>query len=160
MLICGTLKQSYWSQEFDCEFCARGAAISFPKFLTIYRIMRPNTPHLVVTPEHAICHGGHFYAMSTIRDTCFGIYHTFIGGALLTNTEYSLHAQQMLTRMLFFIRDSFVDRDEEVLDGAEGGNPAQYRSSTSSNMFKISKKCIFPIPQHFMGSWTSSLWRF
>ena len=125
--------------------------------------MRPNTPHLVVTPEHAICQGGHFYATSTIRDTCFGIYHTFIGGLLLTNTEYSFHAQQMLTRMLFFIRDSFVGQDEEVLDGIEDGNPAQCQSNIGSNplfVLKISKKCIFRIPHHFMESSTSSLWRF
>lgn len=86
--------------------------------------MRPNTPHLVITPEHAICHGGHFYAMSTIRDTCFGIYHTFVGGTSLTNTEYSLHAQQMLTRMLFFIHNSFVHKGSADGGAFADGNPA------------------------------------
>jgi hypothetical protein len=125
--------------------------------------MRPNTPHLVITPEHAICHGGHFYAMLTIRDTCFGIYHTFIGGSTLTNTEYSLHASQMLTRMLFFIHDSFVNQGCEVEGGLGDGNLAQYPSSSYSNFFftfKIQTKCIFPIPRRFMVSWIYSLSQF
>ena len=84
--------------------------------------MRLNTPHLVVTPEHAICHGGHFYAMSTIRDTCFRIYHMFVGGSALTNTEYSLHAHQMLTCMLFYIHNSFVHQGYAAGTLADG-NP-------------------------------------
>ncbi|KAF8220480.1 hypothetical protein L208DRAFT_1202251, partial [Tricholoma matsutake] len=39
-------------------------------------LMQPN-PHFVVTPESAICHGSHFYAVSTIQDTVFGLYHMF-----------------------------------------------------------------------------------
>ena len=58
--------------------------------------MRPNTPHFVVTPESAICHGGHFYAMSTIRDTIFGIYHMFVASKNITNTEHTQDAHLLL----------------------------------------------------------------
>jgi hypothetical protein len=62
--------------------------------------MRPNTPHFVLTPEAAICHGGHFYAMSTIQDTVFGLYHMFVASKQITNTEHSHDAHLLLRRML------------------------------------------------------------
>jgi len=91
--------------------------------------------------------------MSTIRDTCFGIYHTFIGGALPTNTEYSLHASQMLTQMAFFIRDSLVHQDDEVIDGAEGGNFTQYQSISNPDIFFVQdiQKMHLPDPSTFSG---------
>lgn len=61
--------------------------------------MRPNTPHCVLTPEAAICHGGHFYAMSTIQDTIFGVFHMFTLSSSITNTEHS-HASRLLLRRL------------------------------------------------------------
>lgn len=69
--------------------------------------MRPNTPHLVVTPEAAICHGGHFYATSTIRQTCHGILHTFIASSLLTNTEHTTASRDLLRRLLAYYWKSF-----------------------------------------------------
>jgi hypothetical protein len=62
--------------------------------------MRPNTPHFVVTPESAICHGGHFYAMSTIRDTIFGMYHMFVASKSITNTEHTQDAHLLLRRLV------------------------------------------------------------
>jgi hypothetical protein len=62
--------------------------------------MRPNTPHFVITPESAICHGGHFYAMSTIRDTIFGIYHMFVASKSITNTEHTRDSQLLLRRLV------------------------------------------------------------
>jgi hypothetical protein len=72
--------------------------------------MRPNTPHLVYTPEAAICHGGHFYSTSTIRHTVFGIYHTFSASRLLTNTEHTKHARLLLRRIITYIHYVFVRR--------------------------------------------------
>src|ERR1700733_1041346 len=65
--------------------------------------MRPNTPHFVVTPESAICHGGHFYAMSTIQDTVFGLYHMFVASKRVTNTEHSEDAHLLLRRMVVYL---------------------------------------------------------
>jgi hypothetical protein len=65
--------------------------------------MRPNTPHFVVTPESAICHGGHFYATSTIQDTVFGIYHMFVASRNITNTEHTQDAQLLLRRLVIYL---------------------------------------------------------
>jgi hypothetical protein len=69
--------------------------------------MRPNTPHAVFTPDHAICHGGHFYCTSTLLQTLFGIVHAFIGGLVLTNTEH-LPSRKLLRRMAQFFYDGLV----------------------------------------------------
>jgi hypothetical protein len=57
--------------------------------------MWPNTPHFVLTPEAAICHGGHFYTMSTIQDTIFTMYHMFTLSNFITNVKHS-HASHVL----------------------------------------------------------------
>jgi hypothetical protein len=69
--------------------------------------MRPNLPHAVYTPEHAICHGGHFYAISTIQDTMFGLVHSFITGNLVTNTDH-VSSRLLLRRMAHFYHGAFV----------------------------------------------------
>ena len=69
--------------------------------------MRPNTPHAVFSPEDVICHGGHFYATSTMQDTMFGIVHTFISPASLTNAEKSTHGV-LLRRIAGFYHDVLV----------------------------------------------------
>ena len=66
-----------------------------------YRIMRPNTPHIVFTLEHAICVGGHFYAMSTLQDTLYGLEHHFFLGHLVTNTEH-IASRLLLRRFAHF----------------------------------------------------------
>lgn len=76
--------------------------------------MRPNTPHFVVTPESAICHGGHFYAMSTIRDTVFGIYHMFVASKKVTNTEHSQDAHLLLRRMLIHVHYVLVKHGSKL----------------------------------------------
>lgn len=68
--------------------------------------MRPNTPHAVYTPDHAICHGGHFYATSTIQDTCFGAFHTFVSSSTITNTEHVLDSRCLLRRLLQFYSEA------------------------------------------------------
>jgi hypothetical protein len=72
--------------------------------------MRPNTPHFVVTPQSAICHGGHFYAMSTIRDTIFGIYHMFVASRNITNTEHTQDAHLLLRRLVVHTHYVLVKR--------------------------------------------------
>jgi hypothetical protein len=69
--------------------------------------MRPNTPHAVFTPEHAVCHGGHFYSTSTLQQTLFGIVHAFIGGQVVTNTEH-MPSRKLLRRMAHFFYDGLV----------------------------------------------------
>ena len=69
--------------------------------------MRPNLPHVIYTPKHAICHGGHFYAISTIQDTMFGLVHSFISGNFVTNTDHPT-SRKLLRRMAHFYHGAFV----------------------------------------------------
>jgi len=77
--------------------------------LTPNRILRPNTPHAVFTPSNSICHGGHFYSKSTIRDTFYGIVHTFIVGKVATNATH--HSSRVfIRRILQFYKKGLVDQ--------------------------------------------------
>ena len=78
--------------------------------------MRPNTPHAVFTPKHAICHGGHFYSTTTMQDTMFGMVHTFICPKFLTNDSKSSRSL-VLRRIAAFYHDVFVQ--ERLEDGGE-----------------------------------------
>lgn len=80
--------------------------------------MRPNTPHVVMTPEASICHGGHFYASSTLRHTCHGILHTFVACSLLTNTEHTTASRELIGRILFFYYKVF--QKDYVAHGPSG----------------------------------------
>lgn len=71
--------------------------------------MRPNTPHVVFTAEHSVCRGGHFYATSTLRDTCYGMMHTFVAGSLVTNAQHTKQAFMLLSRFLAFFEHHFLD---------------------------------------------------
>jgi hypothetical protein len=62
--------------------------------------MKPGTPHAVVTFEASICHGGHFYAMSTIRRTVYGIMHTLVGSNVLTNDKHTTDSRMLLRRLV------------------------------------------------------------
>jgi hypothetical protein len=81
--------------------------------------MRPATVHFVVTPESAICHGGHAYAMSTMMNTVQGIFATFVGSSVLTNTEHTKPTRHLLERMLIYRHDSLImtsDSEDELSD--------------------------------------------
>lgn len=47
--------------------------------------MRPCTPHYVLTLQHSITQGRHFYATSTIGQSCHGIIQCFILNTAVTN---------------------------------------------------------------------------
>jgi hypothetical protein len=70
--------------------------------------MRPNTPHYVLTPKAAICYGGHFYAMSTIRDTVFGAFHMFALSKSITNTEHSDASHLLFRRLIVYAHHVLV----------------------------------------------------
>lgn len=95
--------------------------------------MKPNTPHLVVTPQSSICHGGHYYATSTIRQTCHGIMHTFVACSLLTNTEHTTASRELLRRILFFYFKAF--RSNYVVDGPTGKTMSSYYKGNVPDIF-------------------------
>lgn len=71
--------------------------------------MRPNTPHAVYTIEPSICLGGHFYAAATIRDTCIGIFQTFIAGFVITNASLFSASRNIFIRMAILFEQSLVE---------------------------------------------------
>jgi len=74
--------------------------------------MQANTLHFVITLEHSICWGGHFYAISMIQDICYRVFHSFVSGMLITNlitnTKHTLASCQLLCRMLAFYHKYLV----------------------------------------------------
>jgi hypothetical protein len=68
--------------------------------------MRPLTLHYVLTMDHSITYGGHFYAASTIDLTFFTIAHLTVGNAALTNIDHP-KARGLLRRMLSMFIDQF-----------------------------------------------------
>lgn len=72
-----------------------------------FSFLRPNTPHCVFTPEPTICYGGHFFATSTIMDTCYGIYNSFSHGQL-TNTEHEAESRELLRRLVAWSHSRYV----------------------------------------------------
>jgi hypothetical protein len=79
-----------------------GVVFLFYFFNENFRIMRPNTAHAVFTPDNVICHGGHFYASSTMQDTMFGIVHTFMSH-MCSPTQTSQHMALSCVALLHFI---------------------------------------------------------
>ncbi|KAL0570620.1 hypothetical protein V5O48_011337 [Marasmius crinis-equi] len=65
-------------------------------------LMRPCTPHYVLTLDNSLCHGSHFYCASTISDTCFGIYHTFTHQSSITNQDDIAHRISLARTICFW----------------------------------------------------------
>ena len=91
---------------------------------------------MVFTPEHSICHGGHFYATATMRDTMFAIIHTFVSPNALTNTDHRRHTI-LLRRIAAFYHETLV---KQLLDdGGMSINPSLVPNPlTHSTFFYIS----------------------
>lgn len=79
--------------------------------------MQPYTFHCVFTPQHSICHGGHFLSTATLRQTCYGLIHAFVASSVITNTEHR-DAWIISQRMMQYYHCIFTTEqwDEESLD--------------------------------------------
>ncbi|KAE9397109.1 hypothetical protein BT96DRAFT_996074 [Gymnopus androsaceus JB14] len=71
-------------------------------------IMPPCIPHYVVTLDHSICVGGHFYSSRTMSQTGYGIFPTFVAADFLTNT-YHIEAPRSLQHILKFWKNTLCD---------------------------------------------------
>jgi len=76
------------------------------------RIMKPNTPHVVFTPEHSIVYGGHFYSASNLQETFFGIVHCFMTNDLIMNIEHVKTRRILLHIMQYFYKCYTLHVDE------------------------------------------------
>lgn len=81
-------------------------------------IMRPNTPHIIFTLEHSVCLGGHYYGTSTLRDTCYGIMHSFAAGSVVTNTSHVKESFMVLACMviLYHTQLTLANQSDDEMD--------------------------------------------
>jgi hypothetical protein len=121
--------------------------------------MRPNTPHVVFTAEHSVCMGGHFYATSTLRDTCYGMMHSFVAGSLITNAHHTQHAFMLLSRLLAFFELHFLNTSASTNDDMDNDVGKQFISTVLSLLIRaihvntqicMIQHIIYPIFRHLM----------
>ncbi|KAG6912872.1 hypothetical protein DXG01_011433, partial [Tephrocybe rancida] len=75
-------------------------------------VMRPNTPHFVITITACIARGAHFYCTYTIRDSIFGFYHTLIAKSV-TNADHAHASRELLCRLLTLYDTYLTDPSEQ-----------------------------------------------
>ncbi|KAK1215956.1 hypothetical protein PQX77_021420, partial [Marasmius sp. AFHP31] len=85
-------------------------------------LMPPATYHIVFTLEPTICNGRHFFSSSTIRQTCWGLFHTLILGDAITNEDHTI-TRGVLVRLLGFWHQLFVGKDWSSADNSIGHTP-------------------------------------
>ncbi|KAG6835544.1 hypothetical protein H0H93_000336, partial [Arthromyces matolae] len=83
---------------------------------TKYFFMRPGTLHAVVTPVPTTVRGRYFYSTSTLRQTCFGIYHDFVMGKFITNDGHPRTAHSLLSCILDFYAHTLMNDVQDQLD--------------------------------------------
>ncbi|TFK60826.1 hypothetical protein BDN72DRAFT_778921 [Pluteus cervinus] len=64
--------------------------------------MRPNTPHLVITAESAVCRGGYLICYTTIRETSYGLFHCAIQNRVITNVAEFNEALFLVRRLVMY----------------------------------------------------------
>jgi hypothetical protein len=83
--------------------------------------MRPATPHYVLMVDDSITYGHHFYCASTISSSVYGIIHSFVLGAAVTNALHE-ETKTLMRRIMAMWYVHFVLSDE-------GQSPGPYYSS-------------------------------
>lgn len=74
------------------------------------RYQRPNTPHYVLTTQHSVALGRHFFAMSSIVDSCHQIIHSFVLRYNVTN-QLHYNTRTLLYRILTNCVNYYLDAD-------------------------------------------------
>ncbi|PPQ78306.1 hypothetical protein CVT24_006482, partial [Panaeolus cyanescens] len=70
-------------------------------------IMPPRVLHSVVTIQHAICHGGHFYSLHLMHRTLCALIHILVTGDVITNNDHT-SSPLLLRRMLAFCHEVWI----------------------------------------------------
>ncbi|KAJ3991597.1 hypothetical protein F5050DRAFT_1866001 [Lentinula boryana] len=76
-------------------------------------IMRPATPHYVMTLEDSLCFGSHCYSSQTLTQTSLGIYHALTTGDLITNMSHPNALEGLCHIALWWY--SLIVHPEEIL---------------------------------------------
>ena len=59
---------------------------------------------MVITTDHSIVIGGHFYSTSNLQHTFYGIVHCFMGNDLMTNTDHGKTRVLLIRMMQYFYK--------------------------------------------------------
>jgi hypothetical protein len=78
--------------------------------MLIYRFMKPNTLHYVLTVQNSITYGRHFYCGSTMSESIFGVVHSFVLGIGATNTLHD-STRIFLHRIIAMWEDFFASSE-------------------------------------------------
>lgn len=76
----------------------------------LYSILRPNTPYVIITLEHAVVTGGFFLSTHTLHDSLMGHIHSFLLPSLLTegkNPPLTIFAR----RLVHYMHNAYVVND-------------------------------------------------
>lgn len=73
--------------------------------------MRPCTLHMVIGSDNSIVYGRHFYGASTIRQSVFGLVHSFVMSLGITNTTHDDDTRSLLRRIMAFWYHHFILQD-------------------------------------------------
>ena len=82
--------------------------------------------------------GGHYIATSTLQDTCYGIFHSFINRDYLTNNDHVREVFMLLARMVAFYSTSLM--------GSESSEDDRFRKFLFKCKGYPLKTHIFPRP--------------
>ncbi|KAF8888923.1 hypothetical protein CPB84DRAFT_1628449, partial [Gymnopilus junonius] len=106
--------------------------------------MRPNTPHAVVTLEHSVTLGSHYFAMSTMQDTWAGLLHTFVLEKLITNTAHNAFLH-VIRQMIIFVHNGLTKDTIEEEDKARAHLPHLQDMQSVTDLLTL---CNLGILQH------------
>ncbi|KAJ3557303.1 hypothetical protein NP233_g11780 [Leucocoprinus birnbaumii] len=76
----------------------------------LYSVMAPCTIHLVATTQPTFVWGRQFYAASSLRETCYGVFHCFTSGRKVTNVTHAEQAHDWLRVILHLVYYSLNSR--------------------------------------------------
>lgn len=78
--------------------------------------MKPSTPHYVLTLENSITYGRHFYSSADLEYSVYGVIHSFVAHAGVTNTLHDNVTRTFLHRIMAMIHQHYVvDQAESKL---------------------------------------------
>ena len=120
----------------------RPSPVVFSSHLTDISYMRPNTPHAVMTPDAAICHGGHYLSTSTLRLTCYGYLIGFSLSTLLTNTNHTTECQLLFRKLLGYYFEVYTQGQPD-----DAGDEVIFTASMGKLTPSLKGPLEFPVPQ-------------
>lgn len=71
--------------------------------------MLPSQPHFVISYEHSISLGGHYYLTENMQETLQGLIHSFILHRFLTNISHPTRV--LLRRIILFYHMGLVENE-------------------------------------------------